>query len=341
MLTNPSEIICRNITFFHGKKVLLLNNEADHVANELKQVADKVTTLALDYNHYTVMNQNQCDKVDCYFGHNLPKAEQFDCVVVYYPKAKSLAGYLFHLAATYLSKGGELFIVGENKGGVKSAPKQLPDFYSSASKIDNARHCLLYIAELIDTAPDIQIKDWMTEYELSTPQGIVKICNVAGVFSQKQLDKGTELLLENLAEVKGRVLDFGCGAGVISVALLKRQPELQLDCVDINAMALISCELTLMANGVSANVYASDIFSAIEGKFDAVVSNPPFHDGLQASTEIAKRFVKDSAASLKKGGVFQIVANRHLPYSDVIEQSFGSVNTSAENNKYKIYLNRK
>ncbi|RYV00933.1 ribosomal RNA small subunit methyltransferase C [Shewanella sp. OPT22] len=341
MLTNPSQLISRNQEYFKNKSVLLLNHESDQLLDELKHTAEHITSLALDYNHYLAVKHHQSEHVDCQFGHQLSGKKAFDCVVIYYPKAKPLAEYLNQLAANHLLEGGELYIVGENKGGVKSVPKQLPNYFSKANKIDNARHCLLYAAELESDAPPVKLKEWVNEYHLKTPQGEIKICNLVGVFSQKQLDKGTELLLENLAKVNGRVLDFGCGAGVITAALLKDNPELQLDCVDINAMALASCEMTMTANGFKANVYASDCYSNIEGKFDAVISNPPFHDGLKATTDIAERFVKNSADSLKKGGVFQIVANRHLPYSEVIATNFGDVNACAENNKYKIYLNRK
>ncbi len=341
MLTNPSQLISRNQRYFQNKNVLLLNHEADKLGQELKQTAAHITMLALDYNHFQAVKAAQSGPLDCQFGHRLSEPRKFDCAVIYYPKAKPLAGYLFQLAAGYLNPGGELFIVGENKGGVKSVPEQLPAFFSAAGKIDNARHCLLYLAGLVSDVPAVNLRDWMTEYELETPLGALKICNLAGVFSQKQLDKGTGLLLDNLADVKGRVLDFGCGAGVIAAAMLKRRPDLEIDCVDINAMALASCQMTLAENGISANVYASDGYCDIQGQFDAVISNPPFHDGLRATADIARRFVKDSADALTQGGVFQIVANRHLPYSDVIAGCFGEVNVCAQNNKYKIYLNRK
>lgn len=159
-----------------------------------------------------------------------------------------------------------------------------------------------------------------------------------GVFSEKKLDAGTELLLENLPTLQGRVLDFGCGAGVIAASLLKAQADLQIECVDINAMALASCELTLAANNMQGKVYASDGLNQTQGQFDAIISNPPFHDGLASTTDIAHRFVADSAKALTPSGQWQIVANRHLPYSDVISQYFGQVNVIAENNKYKVYV---
>ena len=106
-------------------------------------------------------------------------------------------------------------------------------------------------------------------------------------------------------------------------------------------MALLSCELTLAANSMQAKVYPSDGFNHITGKFDGIISNPPFHDGLASTTDIATQFVQQSAIRLTSNGIWQIVANRHLPYSETIATHFGKVNVVAENNKYKLYLHQR
>lgn len=337
VLTNPSQLITRNHQLLDGQSVLLLNHEDDLLAKELLSNAARVSTLALDYHHYLTLKPHASSKLNVHFGHMLPKPEQFDTVVIHFPKAKSLAPYLFNLAANCLSPGGQLLVVGENKGGIKSLPKMLPDYFGSCNKLDNARHCLLFAAELEKTAPQLDPASWVSRYQLPTPQGEITICNMVGVFSEKRLDAGTELLLQHLPELNGRILDFGCGAGVIAACLMKANPALKLDCVDINAMALASCELTLAANGMQAQVYASDGMAQTQGNFDAIISNPPFHDGLNATTDIALNFVKDSHKALISGGCWQIVANRHLPYSDTIASCFGKVNAAAENNKFKVY----
>ncbi|MGI2258897.1 methyltransferase [Shewanella sp. GXUN23E] len=337
MLSNSSQLITRNNQLVNGHKVLLLNHEDDLLAKELLHNASSVTALALDFHHYLTLAPHQGGALNTFFGHCLPQAETFDTVIVHFPKAKSLAPYLFNLAANYLSQGGQLLVTGDNKGGIKSLPKMLPEYFGSCTKLDNARHCLLFAAELIDTAPAMVLQDWVSSYTLSTPQGDISICNLVGVFSEKKLDMGTELLLQHLPSLHGRVLDFGCGAGVIAACLLKANPQLQLECVDINAMALASCELTLAANKLQARVYASDGMSQTEGAFDAIISNPPFHDGLTATTDIALSFVRDSHRALQPKGCWQIVANRHLPYSETIASHFGKVDCVAENNKFKVY----
>ncbi|MFT6256922.1 MULTISPECIES: class I SAM-dependent methyltransferase [unclassified Shewanella] len=344
MLTNPSQALIRNSKYFQQHNVLVLNYEADTFAHQCLEFADNVTALALDFNHHLTLSSCANEKLQCYFGHQLPESladAKFDSVIIYFPKAKPLMGYLLQLAAQHLNIDGQLMIVGENKGGVKSIDKLTPDYYSTPIKQDNARHCLVYVSYLTQAAPTLSISDWVSQYSLETPQGTLQICNTVGVFSEKRLDQGTELLLSHLPDnLRGRVLDFGCGAGVITAALLKANPELTIECIDINAMALLSCELTLAANSMQAKVYPSDGFNQISGKFDGIISNPPFHDGLTSTTDIATQFVQQSAIRLTSQGVWQIVANRHLPYSETIATHFGKVNVVAENNKYKLYFHQ-
>lgn len=341
MLTNPSQALIRNSHYFEKQNVLVLNYEADTFAHQCLEFAHHVTALALDFNHHLILSSYTNDKLQCYFGHQLPDSlasSKFDSVIIYFPKAKPLMGYLLQLAAQHLSIDGQLIIVGENKGGIKSIAKLTPDYYSPPIKQDNARHCLVYVSYLTQAAPALTLSDWVSQYSLETPQGQLQICNLVGVFSEKRLDQGTELLLSHLPEnLHGRVLDFGCGAGVITAALLKANPTLTIECIDINAMALLSCELTLAANNMRAKIYPSDGFNQIVGKFDGIISNPPFHDGLTNTTDIATQFVQQSATRLTSKGIWQIVANRHLPYSETIETHFGKVEVLAENNKYKLY----
>jgi len=340
MLTNPSQVIIRNVNLITNQNVLVLNCEGDLLPKQLLETAAKVTTLSLDYHHHLIMTPHTAANLTLNFGHSLAVSEPFDTVIIYYPKAKSLAAYLLNLAGQHLKLGGQLLVVGENKGGIRSLVKQVPNYFSAPFKLDNARHCLLFSCELIEQAPPINIGDWVSKYQLQTPQGEITICNLAGVFSEKRLDAGTKLLLSTLPKMYGRVLDFGCGAGVIAAALLKAQPELKIECIDINAMALASCELTLAANNLTASTYPSDGLAQTEGQFSGIISNPPFHDGLKSTTEIAIDFVKTSAKRLTKQGIWHIVANRHLSYGDTIASHFGLVNVVAENSKYKVYSNK-
>lgn len=101
----------------------------------------------------------------------------------------------------------------------------------------------------------------------------------AGVFSRDGLDRGTEVLLEALPPLEGRVLDLGCGWGAMGVALGKRYPALDIVMTDINSRAVELARRNLAENGVTAAVLQGDGFDAVEGRFDAIVTNPPIRAG--------------------------------------------------------------
>jgi len=102
----------------------------------------------------------------------------------------------------------------------------------------------------------------------------------AGVFSRDGLDRGTEVMLEALPELSGRILDLGCGWGAVGVSLGKKYPSLDIVMTDINQRAVDLSVRNLAANHVSnARVVQGDAFENVEGLFDAVITNPPIRAG--------------------------------------------------------------
>ncbi len=129
----------------------------------------------------------------------------------------------------------------------------------------------------------------------------------AGVFSRGELDKGTELLLEALPPLHGRVLDMGCGWGPVGISLKKHDPTLSLTLVDVNLRALELTQRNAQANGVAVEVLESDGFSALSDRqFDWVVTNPP----IRAGKQVIYRMFADAAACLAPGGGLCLVIRK-------------------------------
>ena len=101
----------------------------------------------------------------------------------------------------------------------------------------------------------------------------------AGVFSRDGLDRGTEVLLNALPELEGRVLDLGCGWGAVGVSLGAKDPGLEIVMTDLNARAVELARRNLLQNGVRAEVLQGDGFAPVTGTFDAIVTNPPIRAG--------------------------------------------------------------
>ncbi len=88
-----------------------------------------------------------------------------------------------------------------------------------------------------------------------------------------------DLALEMLAEIpRPRVLDLGTGTGAIALAILSARPDATAVAVDISAEAVATAGRNAEANGVADRFtgIVSDWFAAVEGRFDAILSNPPY-----------------------------------------------------------------
>lgn len=89
----------------------------------------------------------------------------------------------------------------------------------------------------------------------------------------------TESLIEAaLSEDFGRVLDLGTGSGCILVTLLAEQPEAVGVGIDVSDAACLQASANAVAHAVAdrAEVLRSDWMEAVEGRFDLIVSNPPY-----------------------------------------------------------------
>ena len=104
----------------------------------------------------------------------------------------------------------------------------------------------------------------------------------SGVFSKDKVDYGTKLLLNNIAIHKksGKLLDLGCGYGVLGVILGENYKNLDIDMVDVNERAVTLANYNLQLNGVNGvNCYVSNIYEGVNSKYDYIVTNPPIRAG--------------------------------------------------------------
>ena len=164
-----------------------------------------------------------------------------------------------------------------------------------------------------------------------------------GVFSWDHLDEATALLAESLRVERGaRVLDLGCGAGVLGV-VASRLAGVAATCVDADAEALRCARRTLAGAAVAeARVLASDAAEAVlDEHFDVVVTNPPFHHGKATALDVPRQFIADAHAVLARGGWLQLVANRTLPYEQALRDVFGDHAVVVESPRFKVLAARK
>ena len=169
----------------------------------------------------------------------------------------------------------------------------------------------------------------------------------SGLFSLKELDFGTELLIKNAkiptAQDKNiketEVLDLGCGYGVIGIALKRNHPEINVTMVDINDRAVQLSKKNCDENDTECLVLKSDIFSnplLTDKRFDVILTNPPF----SAGKKVCIGFIEQSFEHLNKGGSLQLVAPHNKggeSLKKIMLSIFGNVDELAKKRGYRVY----
>tara|TARA_Y100000310_G_C20577600_1_gene761230 strand:+ start:327 stop:893 length:567 start_codon:yes stop_codon:yes gene_type:complete len=153
-----------------------------------------------------------------------------------------------------------------------------------------------------------------------------------GVFSAKKLDFGTKVLVENM-QVKGRVLDLGCGIGVVGRIAFEEADEVVM--TDVNKRA---CKLAKM-NCRKCSVLCGDMYEKIIGKFDVILFNPPQTAGKKVCFEM----ISKAKEYLLKGGSLQVVARHNKggkTFMLFMEKEFGNVDTLVKSGGYRVYISR-
>ena len=270
-----------------------------------------------------------------HFGVDVPE-RAFDTAVVYLPKSKELSDYALKAVAARLPNA-DVFLVGEKKGGIEGASKQLIPF-GKPRKLDSARHCQLWQVSVVNAPQAPVLADLAQHYELALEEGPLNVVSLPGVFSHGRLDRGSALLLENLDKLpSGHVLDFGCGAGVLGAAVKRRYPHNSVTLLDVDAFATASSRLTLAANGLEGEVICGDGIDAAPMELNTILSNPPFHVGVHTDYHATENLLQKAIKHLKKGGELRIVANSFLRYQPLIEEQFGACTVKAEGQGFRIY----
>lgn len=142
------------------------------------------------------------------------------------------------------------------------------------------------------------------DYVFASGNTRFKFAVTDGVFSKNHVDYATDILLNAISEIpkNGSILDMGCGYGVIGIVLAKTY-LLKLTQTDINRAAVDLTRRNCKYNNVNSEVFISDCFENITGKFDCIVINPPIHAG----KSVTYRMYEDSVKYLYDGGKLYVV----------------------------------
>lgn len=345
-LSNPSQLVLRNVAALPWTQLLVVNYPSDDLLLQLiaRRPELAITAAGDDYAADAALRQRLRTAGHAihivHFGVTLPVASApFDSALLFLPKSRPLLEMTLAQIGAVLPAGAPLWLVGENKAGIRSSLRTLSERIGPTHTVDSARHCLLLQAMLGKPQSAFVLNEWASSYSFDFHAVPVRVITLPGVFSHGRLDEGTRLLLTTLAErPQGAVLDWACGAGVIGVAVQTKWPAIPVDFADVSALALAASERTLAANGLTARkLIATDIFSAVTEQYALILANPPFHSGVATDYQMVTAFVQGARQQLVAGGKLRIVVQRFLKVQPLIEAHVGPCRVVAQDRGYVVY----
>lgn len=152
----------------------------------------------------------------------------------------------------------------------------------------------------------------------------LEIETTEGLFSPRGADAGTLSMVSAVELESGqKLLDLGCGAGLVGIAAAKVLGEENVWMTDVDPTAVRCAAENAKRNGVeNVHLCCGDALDAVDASgFDWILSNPPYH----ADFSVAKKFIEKGFNRLKLGGKLVMVVKRELWYRNKLTAIFGGV----------------
>jgi 16S rRNA (guanine1207-N2)-methyltransferase len=258
-----------------------------------------------------------------------PAMGPYALAVVRLPKGKQAFRTLIQALAHRLLPDGTLWVHGGNDEGIKSAGKVLSERFRDVESVLGKRHCRVWRARGLTEVPPAPSPE---PYRYEVGGQVLEGVSWPGLFAHGHLDPATQALLERLPTFDGRVLDFGCGAGVIGQFIHQRD-GLPVDMSDVDALAVD----TARRNVPAANVILQEGVPPDTGRYRAIVSNPPLHRGKDMEPGPLRALIDQAPRRLGRSGELWITTQGAVPLRERLQERFPKVELVHKDRRFTVW----
>jgi len=264
-----------------------------------------------------------------------PPAGPFDAVLLRLPPAKDEQAMAAHAAISVLAPSGRLIVYGGNEEGIRSSVAMLAGLCGEVETLAVRGHGRVVAVRRRAGSPIRgALSDWRITTRLVVGEAARTWVSYPGVFAAGRIDPATRLLIGALPQLPrgARLLDFGCGSGVIGASALAEMPGIALDMLDNDAVALAAAGENVPEG---RTILAARLIGAPAG-YDAILSNPPLHRGIAEDHRSLNALIREAPRHLTARGVLQIVVQRRVPVVPLLQECFQRVSVTAQNEAYRV-----
>lgn len=253
--------------------------------------------------------------------------------LVVLPRSRARARHWIAEVASRLAPGAPLMVDGARGDGIDAVRRALRGRLDDPGGIAKAHGRLLWGLLPRQNA----FADWAAPMPAPATVGFV---TAPGAFSSDGIDPGSRVLADAVpAGLAGRIADLGAGWGYLSARLLASPRPARVDLVEADHDSLAAARVNLRDDRAAFH-WADATTWRPDAPVDAVIMNPPFHDGRRPDPDLGRAFIAAAAAMLAPRGALWMVANRHLPYESDLDRAFADWHEIGGDPAFKVIAAR-